>query len=213
MKILICCNGEPPSLPLLHRLESWSEKVIGADGGVFTLRDAQIAPDFIIGDMDSFNPLQDVVDAGATLLRMGDQETNDLEKALSLSKNLQATEVIVVGGTGYRLDHTLKNLSCMQRFNNAFERIVLIDDHCITIVLPREFRFSIAAGTIVSLFPLSGRVDGITTRGLKYELSNEPLENGLRDGSSNEAVEAEVHITHENGSLLLMLPSQWPLPF
>ena len=213
MKVLICCNGQPPSLPLLHKLKHWSDKVIGADGGVFTLRDAQIKPDYIIGDMDSFNPLQDVVEAGSTLLRMGDQETNDLEKALMLSRNLQAKEVVIAGGTGYRLDHTLKNLSCMQRFNPVFERIVMVDDYCVTTVLPRSFAFETKPGTIVSLFPLSGRVEGIRTSGLKFELSGEALENGVRDGSSNEAVAGKVTISHESGTLLLMLPSQWPLNF
>ncbi|AXI99347.1 thiamine diphosphokinase [Cyclonatronum proteinivorum] len=211
MNILICGNGQPPSLPLLHKLKHWSDKVIAADGGAFTLRDAQIKPDYIIGDMDSFNPLQDVVEAGSTLLRMGDQETNDLEKALMLSRNLQAKEVVIAGGTGYRLDHTLKNLSCMQRFNPDFEHLLLLDDYCITFVLPPEFSFRTKPGTIVSLFPLTGRVEGIHTSGLKFSLSGEALENGVRDGSSNEAVAEKVTIRHESGTLLLMLPSQWPL--
>jgi len=48
---------------------------------------------------------------------------------------------------------------------------------------------------------------------LKYSLSNEFMENGVRDGSSNEAVSEDITIEYKSGALLLIIPVEWPLPF
>jgi thiamine pyrophosphokinase len=132
-----------------------------------------------------------------------DQESNDLEKALNHALNNQATHIHILGATGQRLDHTLKNLSVLKQFNAHFKELLLMDDFGDTMLIEKTFRENITIGTPISLFPLSGKVTGITTKGLKYPLSNESLENGVRDGSSNEVVETPVEITYEEGDLLL----------
>jgi thiamine pyrophosphokinase len=48
-------------------------------------------------------------------------------------------------------------------------------------------------------------VEGIITDGLKYPLYREALENGVRDGSSNEATEYRVRIQHAKGDLIVMV--------
>jgi thiamine pyrophosphokinase len=57
-------------------------------------------------------------------------------------------------------------------------------------------------GRLVSLVPF-GRVEGITTTGLKFPLRGEPLEWGVREGVSNQSVAEEVVVTIERGELLL----------
>jgi len=60
------------------------------------------------------------------------------------------------------------------------------------------------AGTPISLIPI-GIVEGIETRGLKYNLNNETLTLGHRTGNSNEAAaDGMVKISAKNGDLLLM---------
>lgn len=140
------------------------------------------------------------------LIHDPDQETNDLEKALKLALDRGATEVVILGATGLRLDHTLKNLSVMLQFSGRFRDILFRDVACDMRILPREFTMETRPGQIISLFPLSGKVDGITTEGLRYALNDEPLENGVRDGSSNEATGKQIRIGHRSGDLLLITP-------
>jgi thiamine pyrophosphokinase len=52
---------------------------------------------------------------------------------------------------------------------------------------------------------MSGKVKGIKTKGLLYPLNDEELENGKRDGSSNEAISDTISIEYTSGSLLLMI--------
>ena len=67
------------------------------------------------------------------------------------------------------------------------------------------FKRDFAPGTSVSLFPLSGTVEGITTKGLKYPLTRGTLKNGVQDGSSNQTVKKTVEIEFKKGDLLLLV--------
>jgi thiamine pyrophosphokinase len=112
------------------------------------------------------------------------------------------SHIFILGATGLRLDHTLKNLSVLKQFNNQFEDLYLIDNFGISLILPNSFSRELPIGTSVSLFPLSGKVTNITTTGLKYPLKDENLENGVRDGSSNTVANTPVTITYKEGDLL-----------
>jgi thiamine pyrophosphokinase len=214
------CNGGIPPEKILTESLAGTGLVIGADGGGNILLDLNVVPDVVIGDLDSFlsgqgddNRKPDdrkkdahVENLNFELIHDPDQETNDLEKALKLALDRGATEVVILGATGLRLDHTLKNLSVLLQFSGRFRDILLRDATCDMRILPREFTMETRAGQTISLFPLSGRVDGITTEGLRYALNGEFLENGVRDGSSNEATGKQIRIGHRSGDLLLITP-------
>lgn len=200
--ILVLCNGAPPSERLLKTYCRSTDFFIAADGGGNTALSMSVTPDVVIGDLDSFNrknstDLHVIHDTG--------QETNDLEKALHLAKTKGGRQITILGATGRRIDHTLKNLSVLKQFDKDFDQLLLIDNFGQTQLLPPSFQQQIAIGTQISLFPLSGKVSGITTKGLQYALKNESLENGVRDGSSNEVVDNPVQITHQQGDLLLFI--------
>ena len=214
------CNGGIPPEKILTESLAGTGLVIGADGGGNILLDLGVVPDVVIGDLDSFLSGQGednrkpedrkkdapVENLNFELIYDPDQETNDLEKALKLALDRGATEVVILGATGLRLDHTLKNLSVLLQFSGRFRDILLRDATCDMRILPREFTMETRAGQTISLFPLSGRVDGITTEGLRYALHDESLENGVRDGSSNEATGKQIRIGHRSGDLLLITP-------
>lgn len=202
MKALILCDGDIPQKAIIEREISDSELFIAADGGAYHAQKLELQPDVIIGDLDSYKVTGDET---ASVIHDKDQETNDLEKALAHALESSATEAVVFGATGKRLDHTLKNLSVLLQFDAMFDSIVLMDNYAVMKIIQSPFRESFQPGTILSLFPLSGKVEGITTKGLKYPLKNEDLENGIRDGSSNEATEKTVEIEFKKGDLLLLM--------
>lgn len=176
--------------------------IIAADGGADHLRKAGIVPDVITGDMDSCSKQ---LASTIPVITVDDQETNDLEKALDLALQRGGMNVKICSATGFRVDQTLKNLSVLLKYNHRFESITIEDDWFSTMVIPKNFSIEVKPGTKISLFPLSGKVDGIFTKGLAYPLNGEPLENGVRDGSSNEAVSGTVEISYTSGHLLLMI--------
>ncbi|WP_234569508.1 thiamine diphosphokinase [Rhodohalobacter sp. 614A] len=202
MKAVILCDGDIPQKRIIEREISGSDLFIAADGGAYHAQKLGLQPDVIIGDLDSYKVTGTET---AEVIHDKDQETNDFEKALAHALNRSATEAVVFGATGKRLDHTLKNLSVLLQFDASFNSILLMDDYAVMKMIHSPFKESFEPGTILSLFPLSGKVEGITTKGLKYPLKNEDLENGVRDGSSNESIEKTVEIEFKKGDLLLLI--------
>ena len=209
---LIVCNGEPPGQAHLEARVQAASLVVAADGGILPLIEAGILPDILIGDLDSS---QEPYPPNIKVIKDPDQETNDLEKALSYLLDTPHRKVLVLGATGLRLDQTLKNLSVLVQYHGKFESIVFEDQMCQIFVANQNTELSLPIGTAISLFPMSGKVDGIVTHGLKYPLLNESLENGVRDGSSNVTIASPVSISYQTGTLLLLIyhtsiPEIWP---
>lgn len=201
-RVLILCNGQPPGEELFRECRAKSDYFIAADGGGNIARAFDEQPDVVIGDLDSFEASEE---NQSNVIREAGQESNDLEKALSYARKKEATHLLILGATGYRLDHTLKNLSVLIQFDSHFEELIVKDDFGTTRIIDRTFQETLPIGTQISLFPMSGKVTGITTKGLKYPLQEESLENGVRDGSSNEVIAKPVEITHQKGDLLLYI--------
>ncbi len=238
MTTVILCNGREPEKEAIQSALKQAELLIAADGGADVADRLGLKPDLIIGDLDSYSGAEEVrrrigslkggkakdentaggppkkvgieVDRpdGQTVIYNTDQDTNDLEKALDLALERQSKRVLVFGATGMRIDHTLKNLSVLKKYADSFDDIRFVDNYGEMILLSGRFKAELPLGTQLSLFPLSGRVEGIRTRGLKYPLNNEFLENGIRDGTSNESIDRKIEISHEMGDLLLFIATK-----
>ncbi|PWN08163.1 thiamine diphosphokinase [Rhodohalobacter mucosus] len=202
MNAVILCDGTPPAADVLNRFLDNAFLFIAADGGALTARSMGLHPDVIIGDFDSFIPNGD---EPGEIITDPDQETNDLEKALAYAIGKGAVSATVFGATGKRLDHTLKNLSVLKQFDHKFESLTFRDRYADIFLVHSPYQAELPIHTSVSLFPLSGRVTGITTRGFRYPLNNEDLENGIRDGTSNETIKNRVEIEFEKGDLLMFI--------
>jgi len=202
MKILIVCNGFPPPEDMMCRESEEADLVIGADGGANVLIKSGIEPDLVIGDLDSFKKQ---LNMDIEVIHKRDQETNDLEKALNYAKERGAGHVVVLGAFGLRMDHSLKNLSAMKKFDRNFETLVFKDKFFTAFLLPKSFQTECEKETTISLFPLSGEVSGIVTEGLKYPLNNERLKNGQRDGTSNMSCKNRIKISHRHGDLVIFI--------
>jgi thiamine pyrophosphokinase len=65
-------------------------------------------------------------------------------------------------------------------------------------------------GEVVSLLAVGGPAEGITTAGLRYPLTDEPLGPTSSRGVSNEALTATPTITVRAGCLLVIRPEALP---
>src|SRR5699024_3034295 len=124
MNILILCNGEPPSKPLLEKHLQWSDYFIAAAGGGKTAHELGLSSDVVIGYLDSYHSRPDVA---YSVMHDPDQYSNDLEKALKLAQKKEGTHIVVLAATGRRLDQTLKNLSVLKQFDVHFSQLTFED--------------------------------------------------------------------------------------
>ncbi len=202
---LIIANGAACSKELLGQLLEWSPLVIVLDSAMDRVLELGIKVDVLLGDFDrGFNPEKYLEQQyPLEIVHSPDQEKTELEKAFDYLITRKIPAVNVIWATGKRADHTITNITNIVRFRDKL-KIVVLDDHSKIFLLPQKFEKWYPAGTPISLIPI-GKVEGITTKNLKYPLYNEPLTIGYRTGSSNEAdKDGIVVIEHSEGDLLLM---------
>ena len=202
---VILGNGEPPSRELLAGLMASRPLLLCADGGANTAADCGCVPDFVVGDLDSVrDDIRRAVPADRLLRVDADNTGTDMQKVLRQAVQLNVTDATLLGFTGRRTDHTLWNLSLLKTFGDAMD-LRIVDDYCEIRLIGPGISFSAPVGQKLSLCPLAGAVDQVTTAGLRFPLHGESLTPGIRDGISNEVAGDPVRVTVGQGDLLLCL--------
>jgi thiamine pyrophosphokinase len=202
---LIIANGAECSRELMGQLLEWSPLVIVLDSAMHRVVELGIKVDVLLGDFDrDFNPEQFLsLQYPLEIVHTPDQDKTDLEKAFEYLINRGFPAANVIWATGKRADHTITNITNIVRFRDQL-KIVVLDDHSKIFLLPQKYQKWYPAGTPLSLIPI-GKVSGIHSKNLKYELADDELTIGYRTGSSNEALnDGMVVIEHREGDLLLM---------
>lgn len=205
---LILGNGEPPSRELINQFIGGDTLLLCADGGADTARRYDLVPDYIVGDLDSISRASSAGVDPTHIIRVdADNTGTDIQKVLRHAVDLGISEAVLLGFTGGRTDHLLWNLSVFKTFAEQIA-LRIVDEYCDLRLIGQRIRFRATIGQKISLCPLNGPVDGITTTGLKFALQNESLVPGLRDGISNEVVGDIIEIQVERGDLLLCVQRQ-----
>jgi thiamine pyrophosphokinase len=200
-RALIIANGSTPSRELLEEFVEERMFVVCADGGANRARRMGIAPSVIIGDFDSITKATLRYFGTVGLRHMPDQNSTDLEKAITFCIREGRHAITIVGATGDRLDHATGALGCFKKFGGKAD-LTVVDDVCEITRIKKRVSFEAIAGEKISLIPLD-RCSGITTLGLLYSLKNETLELGVREGISNAATGTRVSVSVKRGTLLL----------
>jgi thiamine pyrophosphokinase len=195
---IVFTGGDPVAPTLRHRLPR-PDLVIAADSGYHLAQLLGIPVDLVIGDLDSIDA---DVDLGHTevLPHPADKEESDLELALAAASARGATNLVVVGGGGGRLDHLLVNAAviagyrggAVQWFTGA-EIVYVVSG---TQVIPGSI------GDLVTLLAVGGDAHGVTTRNLRYPLDRETLRFGSARGLSNVMLTTDAEVAVESGVLI-----------
>lgn len=203
MLAAIFLNGSHPSIRIVKKLLKEDCHIIAADGGADYLHSKKIIPNVIIGDMDSLSShaTEYYRKKDVRFIRIKEQETTDFEKSLNYCKTAGYKEVIVLGATSNRPDHTMNNFSVMKRFRNYFDVRIFTDEYEI-FYASKSIGFTYRKNETLSMMAMPKAV-GVSTKGLKYRLNDETLEFGIREGSLNESVSREISISHKSGTLLI----------
>ena len=185
--------------------------VVAADSGLEHALAAGLTVAHAVGDFDSVDPsVLAAAAAGGTQVHRHpvDKDATDLELALLMAEGLGARRVVVLGGHGGRLDHFLGNVMVLAapRFENLVVEAVMGDA---LVRVARPWGPSVvrgAPGDVVTLLPVHGPAEGVTTVGLLYALDRETLAMGTTRGVSNELCAAEAEVRLTAGCLLIVQP-------
>jgi thiamine pyrophosphokinase len=208
MKVAIITNGQMQYHSRLETLWRAADWRIAANGGaVNARRHFARAPEVLIGDLDSLDADTRAWCAAhrvEMIQHPREKDQTDLELALDLALTRGATEITLLGALGGRFDQMLANVFLLVKAAQArvLARIAEIDFDAW--VVWEHLAIAGRIGEIVSLIPLTERVEGIATRGLRYPLRNETLYLAAARGVSNELIAERAEVTLTRGVLLIV---------
>jgi thiamine pyrophosphokinase len=162
--------------------------VICADRGARHLQAAGVVPTFIVGDMDSLDAesARRYEASGCRFIRHPrEKDETDTELALGEAFGVSPSEIWIWGAMGFRIDHTLANLSLLVQGAERGVEVKLIDEWCEVFLVTRRTVLEGKEGQTVSLLPFSGEVTGVTLTGFEYPLEDAVLAIGHPRGTSN----------------------------
>lgn len=199
----LVANGEILDYPYIATRLKQARQIIAVDGGLIHCDKMQITPDLLIGDFDSCPP--DLLLRYAELPTQRfpqEKDQTDLEIALKSCIAGSPLPIYLFGALNKRLDHSLYNLHLLSRYpkkvyiQSDWETVFAFTDHTAIETSP---------GQTLSLIPLNGKAEGVTTKGLRWELQDAAFDSHMMS-ISNVAVKNRVEISIKKGSLLLIQP-------
>ena len=196
---VILANGTFPTHPVALAVLRDAEPLVCCDGAANKLIAFGMTPEVIIGDLDSIAP-EYRFRFSRLLVEDGDQETNDLTKAVHWCQCSGIKALTILGATGGREDHTIANIALLARYNRDIHAD-LVSDHGIFRVIRETTRFPSFPGQQISIFSLTPET-AITAAGLKFPLKELQLRE-LWQGSLNEASGDSFSICFKSGVLLV----------
>jgi len=207
-RAIVLANGrieDPATLRI--RLAGWGNAlVIAADGGSRHAELLGLRLDAIIGDLDSLDPgRRDALSAAGTRLETHPDHKNETDLELALLDAVQhgAERIVLLGTLGGRLDMMLANLLLLLHPQLADVHIeVWNGNQTAWLIRPPGADLFGAPGDTLSLIPLLGNTDGVTTQGLEYPLNNETLEIGKARGISNVFTQDRAHVSFRSGVMM-----------
>jgi thiamine pyrophosphokinase len=210
---LILADGAVPEPAALDR--SWPgwdvgiDLVIAADGGARHAAALGRPIDLWVGDGDSLGAagIEALRAAGVPIeLARVDKDESDTELAIVAAARAGASRVTILGALGgARVDHGLANVWLLAHQALAGRDVALVDDAArIRLLSAGRHDLGGRIGDLVSLFPFGGDAGGLTTRGLRYPLTDEGLWSGPARGLSNVRDAADAAITVGSGQVLVV---------
>jgi thiamine pyrophosphokinase len=207
--VVVVSGGEPPD-PRAALAVPLGAPVVAADKGLEHALALGLEVSLAVGDFDSASPeaVAAAEGAGTRIERHPHaKDATDLELTVGAAAALKPARILVLAGTGGRLDHELSLLLLLGSERYSSVEIDAIVGAASVHVVRGSRTLHGTPGELVSLLPL-GRAVGVTTEGLAYPLRGETLEAGSSRGVSNVFESETAHVSIERGVLLAIRPGE-----
>ncbi|MDD2481705.1 MAG: thiamine diphosphokinase [Lutispora sp.] len=206
MKTAIICNGNVTDYDYCLNIIKSADYIICADGGTRHAYKMGLHPDLILGDFDSSDNeyLEHYKNLGIKMERYP-KDKDKTDSHLCILKALDFSyEIILIGATGSRLDHTMANISLLKLGLDKGVDIYIADSQNEIYLINKSITIKGKPGELFSLLPISQSVEGICVYGAKYELNEAVMEIGDPYGTSNLFKKENVNIKIRSGYLLVI---------
>ncbi len=191
-RVLLLASGRPPGRKLWKKLRAVSAALICVDGGADSALKLGASPDVVLGDFDSASREARAAFPAARWVRMDDQESSDLDKALAYVTAEGWKDVSVAGALGREPDHALANIGLLLKHRDSLN-ITFHDRRQDIFALEGVWEWEPRKECRLSLLPVFGACT-VTAEGLLFPLRGLTLKMGVKDGLSNRACGGRVRI-------------------
>ncbi len=185
---------------LIGRIEE--ENIIYADGAYkFKEKIGEKNVIAVVGDFDSI----DKIPNGETLVKLNpEKDFTDGERAVRFAKEKGASEIVIYGAFGGKIEHVLGNLALLKIAKNIGVSATIVDGQTRTELISGNVQISVKKGCKVSLIPYGGECVFKNSDGLYYPLDDLTLTVADTVGISNIALGDIINIEIEKGESLII---------
>lgn len=211
-KILIVTGGRVErDFAVTYLKDRKFDRIIAADSGLASCRALHLMPTDILGDFDSLkeeNILTFYRERGVPIREFPTRKDyTDTELAVEYARELCPNEVVLLGATGTRWDHTLANIGMLEKLTAENISGKIVDKHNELEMLcgqnEKNYRKR-SDRQFFSLVAWGGDVTGIDLIGFSYPLDNATLKPSQSLGISNELEKDWGTLRIKTGKLLVI---------
>ena len=188
MKAFIYTGGEILPENITER-PAEGDLIIAADCGLQNATRMGVVPTVVLGDFDSLPKSAEIPEDAEILQVPAEKDETDTQLAVSLAISRGAKDIVIIGGIGGRLDHTVSNLAILEDLDRRMIHGLMVSGY-------NRARFLRNNSTLI---PRSGYnyfgilaadpvVKGVSAEGVKYPLKKAKLERYNQYAVSNEIV-------------------------
>ena len=155
----------------------------------------------VVGDFDSLGSAP----AGQNIVQLNvEKNFTDGERAVRYAFECGATEIVIYGAYGGKIEHILGNIALLKIAKNLGLKACIKDGQTITELIDGKRVLSAKKGGTLSLIPYSGSCKFKLSKGLYYSLDNLTLTSADTRGISNVVNMEKVEIEIEFGESLVI---------
>ncbi len=168
-----------------------ADLVIAVDGGYNYIRKVNEKCDILIGDLDSINNnyLKDGSLSKTKKIKFpSEKNSTDMELAIEEARKLKVEKMIILGATGYRMDHSLANILLLKKLYEYNIEGYIEDYNNRIYFIKDKLRLKANCNNLeyVSVIPISLSGAVVSLEGFKYPLDKFKIEFTKTIGISNE---------------------------
>ena len=164
-------NGSPPTHTTPRNILKSAVTILCTDGGADKLKNLELQPDIILGDMDSLTLARGSYNC--EIIELTDQSKTDLEKSLEWCYENGIGQLSLVGFSGGQDDHNMAALWTLVSFFEKMELTFYSNSSKIKCV-KGDTRIDSFTGQTISIIPTKENIE-ISVSGLKYSINKSIL--------------------------------------
>lgn len=189
---------------IVGTIDTESDLLIAADGGMRHCMENNLVPDIWIGDADSMDE-ECLADYKGMIIRLPvEKDDTDVGAAVKIGMEKGIAQYEIYGALGGRMDHTIANIKILSYIaENGGRGFLYGKTQMLTVIKNSAIFFPKEASGNVGVFCLGDTCNGVTISGLKYELTDGVIMESDSFGCSNYFVGKESCILVKNGKLLI----------